>query len=239
MSCKGKRKIKSLTALPQSIWKQHKANGSLVSGPAFNPPHTHADWIVLNLIWDLSIIWISSLVGHHSDKPLIWGTGAQRHDSIMLKMRNLMRVDGSLCKWSEGAFLGSSWVWECRTWTDWGIRLSWANTQPLRHPRGRPFGRQQWFSISEQGPGNIRQWPRLKLIIIQGDDFRGGSISDQRGNFLVRVRCVLVSLEHKQKLEPAIACISTLLVQYLQCSKTLPLAPWCCNHFLAFLHLRF
>lgn len=136
-------------------------------------------------------------------------------------------------------FLGSSWVWECRTWTDWGIRLPWASTQHLWHPQGRPFGRQLWFSISEQGPGNIRQWPRLKLITIQSDDFRGGSISDPRGNFLVRVRYVLVSLEHKQKLEPATAFISRLLVQYLPCNKTLSLAPWCCNHFLSSLTCNF
>lgn len=103
-----RKKNQEFDSTPSILFlKQHKENESLFFGPAFIPPQFHADWVLLNLIWDLNVIWISSLVGHHSDKPLIWGTGARHHDGIMLKMRNLTRLDRSLCKWSEGTLYGS------------------------------------------------------------------------------------------------------------------------------------
>lgn len=131
-------------------------------GPAFLPPQFHPDWIILNLIWDLSAIWISSLVEHHSDKPLIWGTGAQHRDSIMLKMRNLMRLDRSLCKWSDGALYSSPRAWECSNVG--GLR----HQTPLIYDRAalEPTGKSYWktagCTISDQGLGNLKRWSRLK-----------------------------------------------------------------------------
>jgi hypothetical protein len=131
-------------------------------GPAFLPPQFHPDWIILNLIWDLSVIWISSLVEHHSDKPLIWGTGARHHDSIMPKMRNLMRLDRSLCKWSDGTLYGSPWAWECRNVG----RLR--HQTPLIYDRAalEPTGEIYWKSAVMHHfwarSGNFKQWSRLK-----------------------------------------------------------------------------
>lgn len=133
MLCKGK-KSGAWQHSTYFILRQNKENEGLFFQPAFLAPSFYSDWIILNLIWDLSIIWISSLVGHGSDKPLIWGTGAQHHDRIMLKMRNLMRLEGSSCTWSKGTLYGDPGARECGRGTDWGIRLSWARTQLLECP---------------------------------------------------------------------------------------------------------
>lgn len=134
MSCKV-GKIWSLTA-PHLFFLEgkNKENESSFFGSARLAPSFYPDWIVLNLIWDLSIIWISSLVGHRSDKPLIWGTGAQYHDSMMLRTRNLMRLDRSQCKWSKGTLYGDPWAWECGKWADAGVWLSWAGVEQHNPP---------------------------------------------------------------------------------------------------------
>lgn len=131
-----RKKLWSLTALHLFYFKakQRAQKACSLSQHFLLAPSLYSDWIVLNLIWDLSIIWISSLVGHRSDKPLIWGTGAQHHDRIMLKMRNLMRLEGSSCTWSKGTLHGDPGAGKCGRVTDWGIRLSRARTQLLECP---------------------------------------------------------------------------------------------------------
>lgn len=96
-------------------------------------------WIVWNLIWDLSVLWISSLVGHRPDKPLISGTGAQRHDCVALEMRSLTRLGRPRCTWSKGTLYGHPCPRGCGRWTERGTGLRSRDVSPPREEQGLPL----------------------------------------------------------------------------------------------------
>lgn len=79
---------------PLFILRHNQGNESLVFPPSFLAPQLYPEWIILNLIGNLSMVWISSFYqwGIILTKPLILGAGTQAYDRMILKMRTLMRL---------------------------------------------------------------------------------------------------------------------------------------------------